>query len=206
MAKILFPLRTGPDRARIVSPWKYSQRDATTTSRFVYWNHTRRPPCAQQKRRNSRTAYHFSTDHRSREYLLEIFRSLSLSFSLSLSLSLSLSVSISPFLYPSLFLPLAPSKDLHFYCHSAWKRADTAAYCIAYNLYLLVPLRWTLRCKHSLASRSRRYKRDISLIHRVIWRISRLWPIGAEHDAEPSADLCYIYKYVPVSLSVFSSR
>lgn len=72
-------------------------------------------------------------------------RDLSLSFSPSLPSS-------SP--YP-LFLPLAASKDLHFYCHST--RLKTRGYrgthCIAHNLYLLVPLRWTLRCKHSPAPR-----------------------------------------------------
>lgn len=186
------PGRTGSGRG--LSP--YSQRDAMATSRFVYWNHTRRSPRAQQKGRNSRTAYRFSTHHRSREYLPVIFRSLFLSFSRRLTVSFSIL-----FLFFSRWLLQRTSTSTA--TQLVWKRAGTAAHCIAHNLYLLVPLRWTLRCKHSPAPRRQVQARHLTNSS-VIWRIPRLWPMGVEHAGESSADLYYICNIL-ISITIYTS-
>ena len=89
MAEILFPLRAEPDRAWIVAVEVLAAgRNSDFEIRLLKSYEASATPGAQ-KGRNSRTAYRFSTDHRSREYLLEIFRSLSLSSSVSLFFSLS---------------------------------------------------------------------------------------------------------------------
>lgn len=140
-AEILFPLPAGPDRAvdcRRGSTRSGTQRRLRDSSIEI----TRGVRCVRNKKDeipephtvSSRTIVRGNISPR------------------SFALFLFPSVFLSP--YP-LFLPLAASKDLHFYCHST--RLKTRGYrgthCIAHNLYLLVPLRWTLRCKHSPAPR-----------------------------------------------------
>lgn len=161
------------------------------TSRFVYWNHTRRSPRAQQKGRNSRTAYRFSTDHRSREYLPVISRSLSLSPSLSLfSFSFSLAGS---FKGPPLLLPLSSSENARIPRHIVLPIISTCLFlCVGHSDANTSP------------RLSGRYERDTSLIRRWSDESCDYDRWGVEHGGESSADLCYIrniYNHLYLSVS-----